>query len=95
MQFVMHLLGMLGMVGVPGMAGLVERVPSPQASSSRAAETAAPKLTLAFTINVHVGPPTELGEVPRGRRRRRWTDRLKAQGSRLKQNLRYVFEGFA
>ncbi len=69
MQFVMLLLGMLGMVGMLGMAGFVERVPSPQASSSRAAETAAPKLTLAFTINVQVGPPTELGQVPRGRRR--------------------------
>ncbi len=70
MQFVMLLLGMLGMVGMRGMAGLVERVPAPQApSSSRSAETAAPKLTLAFTINVQVGPPTELGQVPRGRRR--------------------------
>ena len=70
MQFVMLLLGMLGMVGMLGMAGVVERVPSPQASSSsRSAETAAPKLTLAFTINVQVGPPTELGQVPRGRRR--------------------------
>ena len=28
-----------------------------------------PKLTLAFTINVQVGAPTELGQVPRGRRR--------------------------
>jgi hypothetical protein len=70
MQFVMLLLGMLGMVGMRGMTGLVERVPAPQASSSsRSAETAAPKLTLAFTINVQVGPPTELGQVPRGRRR--------------------------
>ena len=70
MQFVMLLLGVLGMVGMLGMAGLVERVPAPQApSSSRSAETAAPKLTLAFTINVQVGPPTELGQVPRGRRR--------------------------
>ena len=66
MQFVMLLLGMLGMVGMPGTAGLVQ----PQAPSSpRSAETAAPKLTLAFTINVQVGPPTELGQVPRGRRR--------------------------
>ena len=69
MQFVMLLLGMLGMVGMLGMAGFVER-PAPQApSSSRSADTVAPKLTLAFTINVQVGPPTELGQVPRGRRR--------------------------
>ena len=29
----------------------------------------APKLTLAMTLRVQVGPPMELGEVPRGRRR--------------------------
>ncbi len=28
-----------------------------------------PRLTLAMTLRVQVGPPTELGEVPRGRRR--------------------------
>src|SRR5262245_54473185 len=28
-----------------------------------------PKLTLAMTLRVRVGPPMELGEVPRGRRR--------------------------
>ena len=28
-----------------------------------------PKLSLAMTLRVQVGPPTELGEVPRGRRR--------------------------
>jgi hypothetical protein len=33
------------------------------------ADVAPPKLTLAFTIRVAVGPPTELGQVPRGRRR--------------------------
>ncbi len=67
MQFVMLLLGVSGLLG---MAGLVEQVPASQAPSSlRSAETAAPKLTLAFTINVQVGPPTELGQVPRGRRR--------------------------
>jgi hypothetical protein len=69
MQFVMLLLGVLGMSGMPGIPGLVEQVPAPQAPSSRSAEAAAPKLTLAFTINVQVGPPTELGQVPRGRRR--------------------------
>jgi hypothetical protein len=37
--------------------------------SARSVETAPPKLTLAFTINVQVGPPTEVGLVPRGRRR--------------------------
>ena len=31
--------------------------------------SAPPKLTLAMTLRVQVGPPTELGEVPRGRRR--------------------------
>ena len=29
----------------------------------------APKLTLAMTLRVQVGPPMELGEVPKGRRR--------------------------
>jgi hypothetical protein len=38
-------------------------------SSQAPAEAAPPKLTLAFTIRVQVGPPTELGQVPRGRRR--------------------------
>ncbi len=33
------------------------------------ADVAPPKLTLALTIRVQVGPPTELGQVPRGRRR--------------------------
>jgi hypothetical protein len=70
MQLVMLLLGTLGMLDMFGMAGLVEGVPARQApSSSRSAETAPPKLTLAFTIKVQVGPPTELGLVPRGRRR--------------------------
>jgi hypothetical protein len=40
--------------------------PQPPASSA-AAQT--PKLSLAMTLTVQVGPPTELGEVPRGRRR--------------------------
>ena len=40
---------------------------SQTAASSAAAEP--PKLTLAMTLTVLVGPPTELGEVPRGRRR--------------------------
>ena len=43
--------------------------PTPGTVVAASAETAAPKLTLAFTINVQVGPPTELGQVPRGRRR--------------------------
>ena len=34
-----------------------------------AVEPTPPKLTLAMTIRVQVGPPTELGQVPRGRRR--------------------------
>jgi hypothetical protein len=33
------------------------------------APTQPPKLALAMTLSVQVGPPTELGEVPRGRRR--------------------------
>ena len=37
------------------------------ASSATAAEP--PKLSLAMTLTVQVGPPTELGNVPRGRRR--------------------------
>jgi len=48
------------------LAGLA----TPQAPApSRPAEAVPPKLTLAFTINVQVGAPTELGQVPRGRRR--------------------------
>lgn len=39
------------------------------ASAQRPIEVVPPKLTLAFTIRVQVGPPTELGQVPRGRRR--------------------------
>jgi|SRR5688572_3610060 hypothetical protein len=41
-------------------------------ASQRAASstpTQPPKLSLAMTLTVQVGPPTELGEVPRGRRR--------------------------
>ena len=48
------------------LAGLA----TPQSSApSRPAEAVPPTLTLAFTINVQVGAPTELGQVPRGRRR--------------------------
>jgi len=51
-------------------AGLVTPASMPQTpSSSRPGEAVPPKLTLAFTINVQVGAPTELGQVPRGRRR--------------------------
>jgi len=43
------------------------------ASGSQPAASSAtpqpPKLSLAMTLTVQVGPPTELGEVPRGRRR--------------------------
>ena len=45
------------LTGVPGQAGAPTPDPQP------------PKLTLAMTLSVQVGPPTELGEVPRGRRR--------------------------
>ena len=40
---------------------------SQSAASSAAVQP--PKLSLAMTLIVQVGPPTELGEVPRGRRR--------------------------
>ena len=40
---------------------------SQPAASSAAAQP--PKLSLAMTLRVQVGPPTELGDVPRGRRR--------------------------
>jgi hypothetical protein len=40
---------------------------SPPVASS--APLQPPKLSLAMTLTVQVGPPTELGEVPRGRRR--------------------------
>ena len=51
-------------------AGLATPSSLPQTpATSRANEVVPPKLTLAFTINVQVGAPTELGQVPRGRRR--------------------------
>jgi hypothetical protein len=49
-----------------GLFGLVMAVLSGQPPAS-AAQTL--KLTLAMTLRVQVGPPMELGEVPRGRRR--------------------------
>ena len=43
---------------------------APQSAQSIGPVTVSPpKLTLAITLRVQVGPPTELGEVPRGRRR--------------------------
>ena len=52
------------------LGGLATPSSLPQSpSASRPAEVVPPKLTLAFTINVQVGAPTELGQVPRGRRR--------------------------
>jgi hypothetical protein len=52
----------------PGLAAPSRPAPSPAATQAPA-RTAPPTLTLAFTIRVQVGPPTELGQVPRGRRR--------------------------
>ena len=45
------------LTGVPGQAAASSSGPQP------------PKLSLAMTLIVQVGAPTELGEVPRGRRR--------------------------
>jgi hypothetical protein len=48
---------------------------NPPIATTRSQATAAPAapapptLTLALTLRVQVGPPTELGDVPRGRRR--------------------------
>ncbi len=51
-------------------AGTIATARAADAQSPPQAPAATPpKLTLAFTIRVQVGPPTELGEVPRGRRR--------------------------
>jgi hypothetical protein len=61
MQIVMLLIVFAALVTPASMA----QAPSP----SRPAEAVPPKLTLALTINVQVGAPTELGQVPRGRRR--------------------------
>jgi len=59
----------LVMLGAGVLFGLVA-VPAAQiAPSVQPRAEIAPKLTLAFTIRVEVGPPTELGQVPRGRRR--------------------------
>jgi uncharacterized protein DUF3237 len=49
-----------------GLLGLVMTV---LAGRSQAPVPQPPKLTLAMTLRVQVGPPMELGEVPRGRRR--------------------------
>ena len=43
--------------------------PVPQAPPAQASADAPPRLTLALTIRVQVGAPTELGQVSRGRRR--------------------------
>ena len=48
---------------------LVDTPGSAPAPSQPPAVAVPPKLTLAFTIRVQVGAPTELGQVPRGRRR--------------------------
>ena len=50
-------LALCNLTGVPGQAAAQTSDPQP------------PKLSLAMTLTVQVGPPTELGEVPRGRRR--------------------------
>ena len=42
---------------------------APGAAGPGLGRCAAPELTLAFTLRVQVGAPTELGQVPRGRRR--------------------------
>lgn len=62
MPFVMFLLLIVGL----GATRSPAEVP---ASAQPSVDVAPPKLTLAFTIRVQVGPPTELGQVPRGRRR--------------------------
>jgi hypothetical protein len=53
-------------MNVIGLFGLLMAVLSgqPQAPAPQP-----PRLTLAMTLRVEVGPPMELGEVPRGRRR--------------------------
>jgi len=49
---------------------LIAQAASGAAGPAASATTAQPpKLTLAMTLIVQVGPPTELGNVPRGRRR--------------------------
>jgi hypothetical protein len=53
----MSAIGLLGLL--MAMLSSQLNVPAPQP----------PKLTLALTLRVQVGPPMELGEVPRGRRR--------------------------
>jgi len=60
----------LGMLVAGVLVGFVAAsATQPPSSVKPSAEPAPPKLTLAFTIRVQVGPPTELGQVPRGRRR--------------------------
>lgn len=60
----------LVMLGAGVLFGFVAASAAQTAPSVKPpAEAAPPQLTLAFTIRVQVGPPTELGPVPRGRRR--------------------------
>jgi hypothetical protein len=60
----------LAMLGAGVLLGFVAAAAGQSAPSVTAPlEVTPPKLTLSFTIRVQVGPPTELGPVPRGRRR--------------------------
>jgi hypothetical protein len=55
----------------PGLVALVISLTltqSPQ-PSAQSASVQPPRLTLAMTLRVQVGPPMEMGQVPRGRRR--------------------------
>jgi hypothetical protein len=53
---------LLSLLVAQAAAGAAQPTPSSSAAQP-------PKLSLAMTLTVQVGPPTELGSVPRGRRR--------------------------
>jgi hypothetical protein len=53
---------------LPAVALMVAS-PLPQVPPARTSADTPPRLTLALTLRVQVGAPTELGQVPRGRRR--------------------------
>jgi hypothetical protein len=66
-------IGLALAMAAAGAAGMTaERAgtwPAAQRAASAATAAAPPRLTLAMELHVKVGPPLELGAVPRGRRR--------------------------
>jgi hypothetical protein len=60
---------MSGHVRVAAVIAIVTATSSAAARQQKQDAPPPPRLTLAMTLRVQVGPPTEIGEVPGGRRR--------------------------